>query len=132
MTTWSPGPGVEAAAASEHAVALRGHGDPAPEPWRVAEARLYPLVVADPELYEAAVTLVREAAEALRARCRSVADLARLQPSDVLDRCPSARTAAASGVDPGTAVDAARACVWRELTVVPAGGPRTSTMDGQR
>ena len=131
MTAWSPGPGVEASAASENTVALGGGGDPAPEPWRAAERRLYPLVVADPELYEAAVTLVREAAEVLRARCRSVEDLARLHPSDVLDRCLSAHTAAASGVDPGTAVDAARASVWRELTVVP-GGRRTSTLDGQR
>ena len=131
MTTWSPGLGDEASAASEHPVALRGLGDLAPEPWRAAETRLYPLVVADPELYEAAVTLVREAAEVLRARCRSVADLAGRDPSDVLDRCPSAQTATASGVDPGTAVDAARACVWRELTVVP-GGRRISTLDGQR
>ena len=134
MTTWSPVPGAEASAVSEHAAALRGSGDAAPAlapaQWRAAEARLYPLVTADPALYEAAVTLVSEAAEILRTQCCSVAELVRLQPSEVLDRCRSAHTAAAMGVDPGTALDAARAGRWRELITAAAGGPSNS--DSQR
>ena len=132
MTAWSPVPGLEASVDGEDAAMFRSDGELAPAPWRAAEMRLYPLVTADPEVYEAAVTLVREALEVLRSRCGSVAELTLVSASEVVDHCPSAHTAAALGVDPGTALDAARAVRWRELTAAAAGGPPVSTVDGRR
>lgn len=141
MTAWSPFLGVEASADGEDPGASSGRGDPAPAPaltqslapapWRAAETRLYPLITADPELYETAVTLVREALEVLRTRCGSVSELALVPPSEVVDHCPSAHTAAASGIDPGTALDAARAARWRELTVDGPGGAPAPIADGR-
>ena len=84
--------------------------------WRAAEDRLYPLIVVDPTLYEAAVTLVCEAADVLRWRCGTVSELVAVDPSTVLASCPSAPVMSALGFDPGTAFDAACAYRWRELT----------------
>jgi hypothetical protein len=84
--------------------------------WRAAEGRLYPLIVVDPALYEAAVTLVCEAADVLRWRCGTVSELVGVDASMVLASCPSASVMSALGVDPGTAFDAACAYRWRELT----------------
>jgi len=84
--------------------------------WRAAEARLYPLIMVDPELYEAAVTLVGEAAGVLRARCNTIRGLTETDAVDVLAACPSTTAVRALGFDPGTAFDAARAGRWREIT----------------
>jgi hypothetical protein len=84
--------------------------------WIAAEGRLYPLIVVDPTGYEAAVTLVCEAADVLRSQCGTVTELVAADAATVLARCPSAALLSTLGFDPGTVFDAARAHRWRELT----------------
>lgn len=84
--------------------------------WIAAEDRLYPLVMVDPDLYEAAVTLVCQALDVLRSQCDTVAELAGADPAAVLRQCPAATTLAALGLDPGVVFDAACAYRWRDLT----------------
>jgi hypothetical protein len=123
MTKRSPLPGIETAPSNGPA------GPPAHCPerlawarWQTAEAGLYPLILTDPDLYEAAVTLMSEARDVLRSECDTVSGLAEIEPAGVLARCPSASATTARGVDPETVVDAARALRGRELTVLqPAG-----------
>ena len=128
MTSSSPSSEVAGGSAGP----LRRGGDQAPQPWRAAELRLYPLITADPALYEVAVTLVREAADVLRAQCGTVTELEHIRPSDVLGRCRSAPVVADLGLDPGTALDAARALRWRELVLVPVDEPHPVTSEGPR
>src|SRR6478672_8214076 len=71
--------------------------------WRAAEGRLYPLITVDPALYEAAVTLVCEAADVLRWRCCTVRELVDVDAHAVLSKCPSASVMIALGFDPATA-----------------------------
>jgi hypothetical protein len=108
---------IEIADESERAFRTRGSVDrPIAAGWRAAEARLYPLIMVDAALYEAAVTLVGEAVDVLRERCQTVSDLVHVDPVVVLSGCSSASTMADLGLDPTTAFDAACACRWRELT----------------
>lgn len=87
-----------------------------PQRWQAAEAHLYPLIMMDPALYEVVVTLVGEASGVLRKQCGTVADLMDVDVDAVLAECPSTAVVIASGVDPVTPIDAARAQRWRELT----------------
>jgi hypothetical protein len=117
MTTWSLVPGIEIADQKEQSFPPGdGVETLAVRRWRAAEGHLYPLVTADPALYEEAVTLVREAVNILRSRCADVTDLIDVDPREVLDRCLSAAVWTERGLDPATAFDAARAFRWRELT----------------
>jgi hypothetical protein len=116
MTKRSPISGIESAAAREAAIAARsGPARPAAARWQAAEARLYPLIMSDPDLYEAAVTLIAEARDVLRVHCDTVSALADVEAAGVLAGCPSASATTARGVDPDLVVDAARAYRWREL-----------------
>jgi hypothetical protein len=120
MTKASLAPGVETARESEPMVhAQAGAAPPAAARWRAAEGRLYPLITVDPVLYEAAVTLVCEAADVLRWKCGTVAELVQVDADDVLRHCPSAQLMSSLGFDPGTAFDAACAFRWRELRMNP-------------
>lgn len=83
--------------------------------WRAAEAQLYPLIVADPDLYQAAVELVVQARGVLRDQCATVADLLAARADDVLAGCPSAAAVRAQGFDPQVAFAAACAQRQREL-----------------
>jgi hypothetical protein len=83
--------------------------------WNAAEDRLYPLVMVDPDLYEAAVTLVCQALDVLRSQCGTVAELTNADPAEVLRQCPAASTVAALGLDPGVVFDAACAYRSRDL-----------------
>jgi hypothetical protein len=87
--------------------------------WRAAEGSLYSIVMVDPELYETAVTLVVEAAQVLRAECDSLEDLLDLDVARVLARCGTAAQLAEAGVNPATAIDAARARRVLELHGAP-------------
>jgi hypothetical protein len=117
MMTPSRSLGIEIADVKEQAVQRCSAAElPEAARWRAAEGRLYPLIVVDPVLYEAAVTLVCEAADVLRWRCGTVSELVGVDASAVLASCPSAPVMSALGVDPGTAFDAACAYRWRELT----------------
>jgi hypothetical protein len=98
-------------------------GWPSPRPqsrvaarWIAAEGRLYPLIVVDPVGYEAAVTLVCEAADVLRSQCGTVTELVAADAATVLARCPSGALMSSLALDPDTVFDAARAHRWRELT----------------
>jgi hypothetical protein len=134
MTMRSPIPGIQSAADREAALPARsGPGRPAPARWQAADPRLYPLIMSDPDLYEAAVTLMAEARDVLRARCDTVSALADVDATGVLDRCPSAPATTARGVDSDTVVDAARAYRWRELAAFqPADAPLGSNREGHR
>jgi hypothetical protein len=115
MMTWSPVWGIEMPDRMEEA--LRRLDPAAPgRRFQAAEAQLYPLIMVDSALYEMAVTLVGEALGVLREQCHATSDLTDVDVARVLARCPSAEAAAASGFEPGVAVDAACAQRWRELT----------------
>jgi len=133
MTKRSPLAGMDAATAGRPAGPPAAPDQRDRARWEAAEARLYPLVLSDPELYEAAVTLMAEARDVLRSECDTVSALAEVEAAAVLARCPSAPATTARGVDPQTVVDAARAYRRRELTGLrpdqehvgsTAGGPR--------
>jgi len=66
--------------------------------WREAEAKIYPLVMIDPALYEAAVVAVGALSRAAVARCRTEAELFGLNPEELV--------ADVRAVDPGV-IDAA-------------------------
>src|SRR3954453_20190421 len=117
MTKRSPIPGTEKAADRQAGVPGRsGTERPASARWRAAEARLYPLIMSDPDLYEAAVTLMAEARDVLRARCGTVTQLADEEAPGVLAGSPSAPATLARGMDADVVIAAARALRWRELT----------------
>jgi hypothetical protein len=86
-----------------------------------AENRLYPLVVVDPDLYEAAVTLVREVLDVLRSQCATVAELTSLDPADVLRQCPTASALPPLDLDLVVVLDSARAHRWRDLVADQTG-----------
>lgn len=133
MTTPSPAPGIEIADGSARLRPPPARADPpAAARWKAAETRLYPLIVVDSDLYEAAVTLVREVAEVLRRRCGTVTELVDVEAAVILARCPSASVMSALGFDPGTAFDAACAYRWRELTAEQTDTELEADQDGSR
>lgn len=91
--------------------------------WRAAESRLYPLVMADPDLYQLAVGLVVEAYEVLRRSCSTITALIECDAAGVLSECPSAAAVGDYGFDPAIAFDAARARLVRELPADGVGAP---------
>jgi hypothetical protein len=109
-----------------------GAEPPAATRWKAAEDRLYPLIMVDPDLYEAAVTLVREVAGVLGRQCATVADLAGADAAEVLARCPSAPVLSTFGSDLGVAFDAACAYRWRVLSAEPVDGVLDAGQDGAR
>lgn len=130
MRKRSQAPAPEAVAASAPALPRHERLLPPWSPWLAAEARLYPLIMSDPDLYEAAVTLMSEARDVLRARCDTVVDLADERAAAVLAGCPSAAATLARGVDADVVVDAARACRWRELTGLQPAESRLGSSGG--
>ncbi len=76
---------------------------------------MYPLIVADPDLYTLAVALVVEVRDLLRVECTTIGALIDAAATDVLSRCGSAAEVRAQGFDPEVAFDAARAARLREL-----------------
>jgi hypothetical protein len=133
MTKPSPSPGTEISDEIAQLQRPRAGAEPsAAARWKAAEDRLYPLVMVDPPLYEAALTLVREAADVLRWQCGTVTELAAADPAVTLARCPSAPVMSALGFDPGTAFDAACAYRWRELTLEWTHAEPEPGQDGSR
>lgn len=92
-----------------------GGPDATVERWRKAESQLYPFAMSDPDLYEAAVTLVVEARDILRERCADRTAVGAIGADEVLRGCPHRSAVAEYGFDARIAVDAARAQRWREL-----------------
>lgn len=99
----------------DHAFAAPVGTEAAAERWRAAEAKLYPLVVADPDLYMLVVQLVVEVRELLRAECATMSALLDASAAGVLTRCASAPKVQTEGFDPRIAFDAARVARLREL-----------------
>jgi hypothetical protein len=95
--------------------AAQGEQPPEAARWSAAEDRLYPLVMVDPDLYEAAVTVVCEALDVLRSQCGTVAELSSIDPAEVLRQCPTASALPPLGLDLGVVLDSARAYRWRDL-----------------
>lgn len=89
--------------------------------WHAAEARLYPLITVDAELYEVVLRSVAEALAVLRERCATVAQLDEVDPAGVLVRCPAAAGLPAEGLDPDLVV--AAACAARARELAPEGRP---------
>ena len=121
MTQWYPAPSLRRGTPAESnkprrlRAEVEQHPD-ATDRWTAAENRLYPLVMVDPDLYEAAVELVCQALNVLRSECGTVAELRIVDPDVVLHRCPGASTLAGLGLDPRVAFDAACARRLRDLT----------------
>jgi hypothetical protein len=133
MTTPSPSLGIEIADGSARLRRPPAAAEPpAAARWKAAESRLYPLVVVDSRLYEAAVTLVREVADVLRRRCGTVTELVDVDAAVIMAGCPSASALSALGFDPGTAFDAACAYRWRELTAEQTETELEADQDGSR
>lgn len=130
MTKPSPLLGFETADESRRPRAAAA--PPAAARWKAAEDRLYPLVMVDPVLYEAALTLVGEVAEVLRRQCGTVAELVGADAAAVLAGCPSAPVLSALGLDPGVAFDAACAGHWRELAAARTDTEHHASQDGSR
>jgi hypothetical protein len=102
------------------------------EQWRAAEAKLYPLIMVDPDLFETAVTMVAEASQLLRTQCDTVEDLLEIDTKSLASRCPSVRRVMASGLSPMLAVDAARARRWLEINGMPQLASGGALLDGGR
>ena len=107
--------GNAAAAPQSWRTAAQGEQPAEAAGWRAAEDRLYPLVMVDPDLYEAAVALVCEALDVLRSQCGTVAEISSIDPAEVLRQCPAASALLPLGLDLGVVLDAARAHRWRDL-----------------
>lgn len=83
----------------------------------VAEGRIYPLAMTDPEGYERAITLVGVVATELR-RSSTTFEAVLAARDDLIERLPELAEAAAAepvGLPPDTIVDAASALRCREL-----------------
>ncbi len=121
-----------------------GPGGPAPgEPgvppsvlrsWDEAEARLFPLVMAQPELYEQALGLVRQLAERLRETCPDLPALlaAHERGGDLIADLPGEAAPGVPGVRPGLVAAAACAMRYRELVALMAARGRLAALTRAR
>jgi hypothetical protein len=108
-------------------------GPPPPEPgvpsavlrsWDEAEARLFPLVMAQPELYEQALGAIQRLLERLRETCQDLPALLAVHErgGDLLEG------AEVPGVRPGLIAAAACATRYRELVAELAAGARLAAL----
>jgi len=97
--------------------------------WDQAEARLFPLVLSRPDLYQQSVTMISELAARLREDCPDVPALLAAQ-----ERGAALVTDLGAGVIPGVAPDliAAAACAmrYRELVTAGAAARRLAALAG--
>jgi len=111
-------------------------GPPPPEPavppavlrsWDEAEARLFPLVMAQPDLYEQALSAVRQMLERLRETCRDLPALlaAHERGGDLLE---DAGVPGVPGIRPGLIAAAACATRYRELVAELAATARLEAL----
>ena len=111
-------------------------GPPPPEPgvppavlrsWDEAEARLFPLVMAQPELYEQALRAVRQLLERLRATCQDLPALlaAHERGGDLLE---AAGVPGVPAIRPGLIAAAACATRYRELVAELAAAARLEAL----
>jgi len=75
--------------------------------WHEAEAKIYPLIMVDPALYEAAVVAVAALSRAAVARCHTEAEVLELKPDElVADVCAVDPGVIAAAVDKGVPLTA--------------------------
>jgi hypothetical protein len=105
--------------------------------WDQAEARLFPLVMAQPEVYEQALGLVRQLLERLRETCPDLPALlaAHERGADLLADVPAAEAAGGfGGFGARAEVIAAAACAmrYRELVALITARRRVAALDRAR
>jgi hypothetical protein len=114
-------------------------GPPPPEPgvppavlrsWDEAEARLFPLVMAQPELYEQALGVIQQLLEHLRETCHDLPALlaAHERGGDLLEAAEVPGVPGISGVRPGLIAAAACATRYRELVAELAAAARLAAL----
>ncbi len=98
--------------------------------WDEAEARLFPLVMAQPELYEQVLDVVRQLIERLRDTCPDLPALlaAHERGGDLIAGLPGEAASGAPGVRPGLIAAAACATRYRELVALMAARGRRAAL----
>ncbi len=102
--------------------------------WDEAEARLFPLVMAQPELYEQALGVVRRLLERLRETCPDLAALlaAHQRGGDLIADLAGEPVTGVAGVSPGLIAAAACAMRYRELVALMAARGRLAALTRAR
>ena len=98
--------------------------------WDEAEARLFPLVMAQPELYEQALGVVRELIARLRETCPDLPALlaAHERGGDLIADLDEEAAAKVPGIRPGLIAAAACAMRYRELVALMAAQTRLAAL----
>jgi hypothetical protein len=102
--------------------------------WDQAEARLFPLVMAQPEVYEQALGLVRQLLERLRETCPDLPALlaAHERGADLVADVPAAEAAGGFGARAEVIAAAACAMRYRELVALITARRRVAALDRAR
>ena len=102
--------------------------------WDQAEARLFPLVMAQPEVYEQALGLVRQLLERLRETCPDLPALlaAHERGADLVADVSAAEAAGGFGVRAEVIAAAACAMRYRELVALITARRRVAALDQAR
>jgi len=102
--------------------------------WDQAEARLFPLVMAQPEVYEQALGLVRQLLERLRETCLDLPALlaAHERGADLVADVSAVEAAGGFGVRAGVIAAAACAMRYRELVALITAQRRVAALDQAR
>jgi hypothetical protein len=111
-------------------------GQPGPPPavlrsWDEAEARLFPLVMAQPELYEQALGVVRQLIARLRETCPDLPALlaAHERGGDLIADLDDEAAAGVAGIRPALIAAAACAMRYREIVALMAAQGRLVALD---
>jgi hypothetical protein len=99
--------------------------------WDEAEARLFPLIMAQPEVYELALGLVRQLVERLRETCPELPDLLAAHERGA-DLVADVSPAGVPGVRPEVLAAAACAMRYRELVALITARRRVAALDRAR
>jgi hypothetical protein len=99
--------------------------------WDEAEARLFPLIMAQPEVYELALNLVRQLVERLRETCPELPDLLAAHERGA-DLVADVSPAGVRGVRPEVLAAAACAMRYRELVALITARQRLAALDRAR
>ncbi len=100
--------------------------------WDQAEARLFPLAMAQPELYERSVRLVAALAARLRETCPDVPALLAEHERGAALAADASQDASALGVQPALIAAAACAMRYRELVTAGAARQRLTALEHAR
>jgi hypothetical protein len=98
--------------------------------WDEAEARLFPLVMAEPELYEQALGVVRQLIARLRETCPDLPALlaAQARGGDLIADLDDEAATGVAGIGPGLIAAAACAMRYREIVALMAAHGRLEAL----